>query len=39
MGPDAAEDPRLVLEVSEEVRGWIQSTVDDLLTRRKTPFY
>jgi 1-acyl-sn-glycerol-3-phosphate acyltransferase len=39
MGPDSAEDPRLVLEVSEEVRGWIQSTVDRLLTRRKTPFY
>ncbi|HEX6350475.1 MAG TPA: lysophospholipid acyltransferase family protein [Candidatus Dormibacteraeota bacterium] len=39
LGPDAASDPRLVLEVSEEVRGWIQSTVDRLLPRRKTPFY
>ncbi len=39
LGPDAASDPRLVLEVSEEVRGWIQSTIDQLLPRRKTPFY
>jgi 1-acyl-sn-glycerol-3-phosphate acyltransferase len=39
LGPDAAEDPALVLEISEEVRGWIQSTIDRLLTRRRTPFY
>jgi len=39
LGPGAADDPGLVLEVSEEVRGWIQKTVDDLLPRRKTPFY
>jgi len=39
LGPDAAADPRLALEISEEVRGWIQTTIDRLLTRRKTPFY
>ena len=39
LGPDAASDPRLVLEVSEEVRNWIQGTIDRLLPRRKTPFY
>jgi len=39
LGPHSAEDPRLVLEVSEEVRTWIQSTIDRLLARRKTPFY
>ena len=39
LGPDAASDPGLVLEVSEQVRGWIQGTLDRLLPRRKTPFY
>jgi 1-acyl-sn-glycerol-3-phosphate acyltransferase len=39
LGPDAAEDPRLVMEISEEVRGWIQTRIDGLLPRRKTPFY
>jgi len=39
LGPDAAEDPALVLEISEEVRGWIQAAVDRMLPRRKTVFY
>ena len=38
-GPDAAEDARLVLELSEQVREWIQSTVYQLLPRRKTIFH
>jgi len=39
LGPEAAEDPALVLEISEEVRGWIQAAVDRMLPRRKTVFY
>jgi len=39
LGPEAAEDSALVLELSEEVRAWIQSALDRLLPRRKTPFY
>jgi 1-acyl-sn-glycerol-3-phosphate acyltransferase len=39
LGPDAAGDPRLVLELSEHVRGWIQSTINELLPRRKTIFF
>jgi 1-acyl-sn-glycerol-3-phosphate acyltransferase len=38
-GPDAAEDPRLVLELSEQVRDWIQSKLHQLLPRRRTIFY
>jgi 1-acyl-sn-glycerol-3-phosphate acyltransferase len=38
-GPDAANDPRLVLELSEEVRSWIQSTLHRLLVRRRTIFF
>jgi 1-acyl-sn-glycerol-3-phosphate acyltransferase len=38
-GPDAAEDSRLVLELSEQVREWIQSTVNKLLARRQTIFF
>lgn len=38
-GPGAAEDTRLVLELSEQVREWIQSTVYQLLPRRKTIFH
>jgi 1-acyl-sn-glycerol-3-phosphate acyltransferase len=38
-GPGAAEDARLVLELSEQVREWIQSTVYQLLARRKTIFH
>jgi 1-acyl-sn-glycerol-3-phosphate acyltransferase len=38
-GPAAADDSRLVLELSEEVRGWIQRTVHKLLPRRRTIFF
>jgi 1-acyl-sn-glycerol-3-phosphate acyltransferase len=38
-GPDAAENPRLVLELSEEVREWIQDTLGQLLPRRRTIFF
>jgi 1-acyl-sn-glycerol-3-phosphate acyltransferase len=38
-GPDAADDPRLVLELTEEVRGWIQAALCSLLPRRRTIFY
>ena len=36
---DAADDARLVLELSEEVRGWIQSAIHGLLARRRTIFF
>ncbi len=39
LGPEAAEDTTLVLDLSEEVRGWIQRTIERLLSRRKTIFY
>lgn len=39
LGPDAADDPALVLELSEEVRGWIQNALERLLPRRQTPFF
>ena len=38
-GPEAASDSRLVLELSEQVRDWIQSTVYQLLPRRQTIFF
>jgi 1-acyl-sn-glycerol-3-phosphate acyltransferase len=38
-GPDAAGDPRLVLELSEQVREWIQSAVYRMLPRRQTIFF
>jgi 1-acyl-sn-glycerol-3-phosphate acyltransferase len=38
-GPDAAGDARLVLELSERVREWIQQTVYRLLARRRTIFF
>lgn len=38
-GPEAADDARLVLELSEHVRQWIQSTVYQLLPRRQTVFF
>jgi hypothetical protein len=38
-GPEGADNPRLVLELSEEVRGWIQSTIHQLLPRRRTIFF
>jgi len=37
-GPEAAGDVRLVLEISERVRGWIQSSVNELRPRRRTIF-
>ncbi|HKC18082.1 MAG TPA: lysophospholipid acyltransferase family protein [Candidatus Dormibacteraeota bacterium] len=38
-GPDAAGDARLVLELTEQVREWIQSTVHRLLAKRTTIFF
>lgn len=38
-GPDAAQDARLVLELSERVREWIQATLHRLLGRRQTIFF
>src|SRR2546426_5998367 len=38
-GPDAAENPRLVLELTEQVREWIQGTLGQLLPRRRTIFF
>jgi 1-acyl-sn-glycerol-3-phosphate acyltransferase len=38
-GPDGADNPRLVLELSEEIRQWIQKTVYQLLPRRQTIFF
>ena len=38
-GPEGANDPRLVLELTEEVRAWIQSTIHQLLPRRRTIFF
>jgi 1-acyl-sn-glycerol-3-phosphate acyltransferase len=37
-GPEAAGDTRLVLEISEQVREWIQSAVNELRPRRRTIF-
>jgi 1-acyl-sn-glycerol-3-phosphate acyltransferase len=38
-GPAAARDARLVLDLSEQVREWIQSSVHRLLARRRTVFF
>jgi 1-acyl-sn-glycerol-3-phosphate acyltransferase len=38
-GPEGANDARLVLELSEEVRGWIEATLPRLLSRRRTIFF
>jgi 1-acyl-sn-glycerol-3-phosphate acyltransferase len=38
-GPEGADDPRLVLELTEEVRTWIQGTLHQLLPRRRTIFF
>jgi 1-acyl-sn-glycerol-3-phosphate acyltransferase len=38
-GPEAADDPRLVLALSEQVREWIQATVYQMLPRRQTIFF
>ena len=37
--PEAAEDPALVLELSERVREEVQSGLYELLPRRRTPFF
>jgi 1-acyl-sn-glycerol-3-phosphate acyltransferase len=39
LGPDAALDARLVLEISEQVRESIQSALRRLLPRRRTIFF
>jgi 1-acyl-sn-glycerol-3-phosphate acyltransferase len=39
LGAEAADDPGIVLELSEQVRAWIQAKVGDLLRRRTTAFY
>ena len=38
-GPEAADNSRLVLELTEEVRGWIQGTLHRLRQRRRTIFF
>jgi 1-acyl-sn-glycerol-3-phosphate acyltransferase len=38
-GAEAANDSRLVLELSEQVREWIQNTLHQLLPRRRTIFF
>jgi 1-acyl-sn-glycerol-3-phosphate acyltransferase len=38
-GPEAANNSRLVVELTEEVRGWIQETLHRLRQRRRTIFF
>ena len=38
-GADAANNARLVLELTEHVREWIQGTLQQLLPRRRTIFF
>lgn len=38
-GPEGANDPRLVLELTEDVRGWIQQALNRMLPRRRTIFF
>jgi 1-acyl-sn-glycerol-3-phosphate acyltransferase len=38
LGADAADDPAVVMELSERVRGWVQDRVDELLRRRSSAF-
>jgi 1-acyl-sn-glycerol-3-phosphate acyltransferase len=38
-GPEAADDPALVLEISEQIRTWIQGRLHALLTRRRSAFH
>ena len=37
-GPEAAEDPAIVREISREVRAHMQAAIDDMLARRKSIF-
>lgn len=39
MGPDAADDQTTVLELSEQVREWVQAKVDVMRRRRTTIFH
>ncbi len=39
LGPDAADNPRFVLELSEEIRESIQSMLNELRPRRQTIFF
>ena len=39
LGPDAADDQGLVLEIADEIRAWIQGRVNELRLRRTTPFF
>jgi len=38
-GLEGANDARLVLDLTEEVRGWIEGTLPKLLARRRTIFF
>jgi hypothetical protein len=38
-GPSGADDPLLVSELSERVRGRIQATIDEKLGARKSVFF
>jgi 1-acyl-sn-glycerol-3-phosphate acyltransferase len=37
-GPEAAEDPAIVRQISREVRALMQAAIDDMLARRKSIF-
>jgi 1-acyl-sn-glycerol-3-phosphate acyltransferase len=39
MGPDAADDQTTVLDLSEQVREWVQAKVDEMRRRRTTIFH
>jgi 1-acyl-sn-glycerol-3-phosphate acyltransferase len=38
-GPEAADDPAVVREISREVRARMQAAIDDMLARRKSIFF
>src|SRR6266849_4318385 len=38
-GPEGANDARLVVELTEEIRSWIEGTLHKLLARRRTIFF
>jgi 1-acyl-sn-glycerol-3-phosphate acyltransferase len=38
-GPEAAEDPAVVREISREVRARMQGAIDEMLARRKSIFF
>lgn len=39
LGGEAADEQGIALDISEEVRSWIQNRLTDLLGRRTTPFF